>query len=408
MKSNFIKILVLIIGCQLFMSCAKEDKAVDDRKVTITATDKMSADELVTSAEQLVGPTTFMLAYRLSKMALEKDPENLKAQFYTKLLSRFEAFRGFYVRITPLLEPEQKARVENDIKNLPTSPLKTFLTDAQGGAQLRNSDDVQDMYAQYLTAVADFYQLLKDKEDSKFEIYLNPLIFEQEIRSELSKNCALVEDNASKLVVECQSVNIAVKKLNIADMIALRQIAAGEMLYGMFLNSYSLSGASEYAKAHKNEKQTTQQVVTGLFQNGKFGLLKSSNLLPKMIKIGSDSSAAISWAMQYQESVCPANTTADKRPGYLFKKGLCVTDKNAADKAVQLIQLALKGAMPVEVRSNQLSSVNVDVFAWSRNPIQDLRSIEPTSYSADGRVQSFKDNSLGGIFVDRNVNDLLK
>ncbi len=408
MKSTLLKFLVLIIGCQLVMSCAKKDKALDEGKVTITATDKMSSDELITSAEQLIGPTTFMLSYRLAKMALEKDPENIKAQFYTKLLSRFEAFRGFYVRITPLLSPEQKARVENDIKNLPTSPLKSFLTDAQGGPQLKNSDDVQDMYAQYLTAVADFYQLLKDKEDSKFEIYLNPIVFEQEIRSELSKNCALVEDNASKLVVECESTDIAVKKLNIADMIALRQIAAGEMLYGMFLNSYYLAGADEYAKAHKNEKQTAQQVISGLFQNSKFGLLRSGNSLPKMIKIGSDSSAALSWAMQYQETVCPSSASADKRPGYLFKKGLCVTDKSAADKALQLMQLALKGAVPVDVKSSQLSSINVDVFAWSRNPIQDLRSIEPASYSAEGRVQSFKDNSLGGLFVDHNINELLK
>lgn len=409
MKSNLMKIVMLALACQFTMSCAKPEEKSSQDKVIITATDKMTSEELVNSAEQLLGPTTFMLSYRLSKMALEKDPTNVKAEFYTKLLARFEAFRGMYVRMMPLLSADRKLKVESDMKNLPESPLKTFLTDRKGGTDLQNIEDVQAVYGQYLKSLSEFYQFLKDKQDSQFNIYLNPMLFAQEIRSELEKNCSLVEDSASKLVVECNASGVATKKLNIADMIALRQIAAGEMLYGIFLNSYSLAGSIEFAEAHKNQKLTTQQTVSGLLLNSRFGVLTKHSLMPQLSKIGSDMGAALDWAMKYQDNVCSPNAnSSDKRPGYLFKKGFCVTDQDAANRALILLKSALGGVTTIELKSPPAATVRIDAFAWSRSPIQDLRSVEPTEYSADGVVRGVKDDTLGGIFVDHNFNNLLK
>ena len=93
------------------------EKVVD--RVHITADDSMSSTELSTAAEQLVGPYTFMLAYKTALKAVEKDPTNLKAQFYVALLKRFEAFRGVLTRVKPALNQEQLKNLNENIIRTP-------------------------------------------------------------------------------------------------------------------------------------------------------------------------------------------------------------------------------------------------------------------------------------------------
>lgn len=398
------KLIILAVLGQLFVGCKDANKNSNDSDlVTITATDKMSADELVTSAEQLLGPHTFMLAYKLTKMAADKNPENIKAQFYMRLLSRFEVFRGIYTRIKPMLNKEQTDRLAAELNKLPNSPLKSFLTEP--GIDIKTTQDIQDVVSQYLDTVSNFYQFLKDREDTSFEIYLNPIIFEQEIRSELSKNCTLVEDSKNKLTVECDRSEVATKKVNIADMIALRQLTAGELIYGAFANSYSLDGIENVLKADR--KMNNQQVTEMLLSNSKFGLLNKKSLLPKLTKIGADLSAALTWATQYQSTICPekSENKIDKRPNYIFKDGLCIYHEDEVSQLMSLLNTALKGS-PISIDFLPAKSISVDAFAWSRNPVADLRQIQPSEYDENGDIKSLKDNTLGGIFINNDADRL--
>lgn len=92
-KKIIFKIVVLSAFASLQLGCSdkKNEDNKDNNKTKIEASSKNTASELADAAEQLVSPYTFMLAMRIADMALEKDPENLKALFYKKLLSRFES-----------------------------------------------------------------------------------------------------------------------------------------------------------------------------------------------------------------------------------------------------------------------------------------------------------------------------
>lgn len=406
MKSVSAKLICFLVVASISLGCQKEEKRnANEGKVEISASDKMNADELVNSAEQLLGPTTLMLAFKLSKMAVEKDPSNVKAQFYFKFLKRFEVFRGIYSRVRGSLTPEQIQKLDESLARIPRSPIKSFLTEV-GGAPVQGVQGIQTVYGEYLTAVSEFYTFLKEKEDTKFEIYLNPAIFMHEISSELNRNCMIVENTDQVVRVECDTAEVALKKVNIADMIALRQVTAGEMLYGIFLNSYSLKGLEELNLQNRSLRDSVELITN---KSG-FGLLNSHSLLPKLTLLGSDFGAAVTWALQYKSSVCPTSTsTAQKRPGYLFRDGLCIENESETTNALQVLSNALKGTIALNIEKPNFRNINVNLFAWSRNPIQDLRTIQPTEYTADGqKVLSFKDNTLGGIFVDNNAHLILR
>jgi hypothetical protein len=262
------------------------------------------------------------------------------------------------------------------------------------------------LIGQYFTAVAEFRQFLKDKENSEMQIYLNPLIFAHEISKELANTCKVNSQGENSIQIECDASNVATKKLNVADFVALRQAAAGEMIWGMEFNSYSLEGLREYVKVDTSN-MTAKQQLDLLFQNEKFGKLRNDNLLPKLLAIGSDLGAAVNWAVKYKSTICPNGyPTKSNRPNYLFREGICIENSSELSKALVLLDSALKGAVPVDLPDNA-GSARIDYFAWSRNPVADLRSLEPQFDSSGNVITTFKDNTLGGIFVDNNADKVL-
>lgn len=404
---RFIKPLTLLVATTFIFSCDPKSKEAQDGKVTINANDKSSAQDLINSAEQIVSPYSFMLAYRLSSLALEKDPTNIKAQFYNKLLKRFEAFRGYAVRIKPLLTDAQKANLQKAIDSFPKSPLKDFLTEP--GTEYKNIEDLQGMYSQYFKAVSDFRSFLKEQENSEMEINLNPLIFSGEIKKELANSCRVKNQDtastrtATNIELECDYSYAAAKKLNVADFVALRQAAAGEMILGIYFNSYSLEGIQSVGEI---KGLTSKQVWDKLFANEKFGKVRSDNMIPKLKEIGSDLGAAVTWAIQYQSTICPkGQPSPENRPNYLFKSGICVKSSDELTRSLALLDSALKGVIDVDLKDG--SKARIDAFAWSRSPIADLRSIEPTFDASGNKATTFKDNTLGGVFVDNNADRLL-
>ena len=59
-------------------ACQKAaDKVTEKSPQKVSVNDQMNSDELTNAAEQLVGPYTFMLAYKTAVLAVEKDPTNI-------------------------------------------------------------------------------------------------------------------------------------------------------------------------------------------------------------------------------------------------------------------------------------------------------------------------------------------
>jgi hypothetical protein len=403
---------VALMSSFAFMGC-QPDKVTEKVPQKVSVNEQMNSDELTNSAEQLVGPYTFMLAYKTAVMAVEKDPTNLKAQFYVKLLKRFEAFRGVLNRIKPLLTASQLKDIEKTIKDFPESPLKIFLLDNKNKSEIKTVGDVQTVYGEYFSAVADFRQFLKDNQSAELTIYLNPNIFEQQIKKELANSCGYNQNPDGSWDVNCQYNMIATKKLNIADLIVIRQMASAELVYSFFTNSYSLDGLEELAKIDPNGRMTNQQKAAFFESLPGFGKLRKDQNLKLMKEMGSDLSVAVKWVQQYQKDICAKGTsTKNQRKSFLFQDGICIEQQSqsAVNQFLSVLDRALGGTTQIELKdsSDRPMTMNMNIFAWASNPIQDLRQIKPTSWNSCDHATNLADNTLGGIFVDSNVQTLLE
>ncbi len=400
METKVMKKTKVLLTALFLISLTACQKKYEDKNagIKVSQANQMSSDELTSAAEQLITPYSFMVAHKMAKLALEKNPTNAKAEFIYLLTKRFEAFRGLHTRMRPLLKGVQIQRHEEWAQRFPNSPLKTFLT--APGAPLKNLSDTQDVLSDYFAAIEEFRNFLKKKQAHQIEIQLNANAFEGEIREEMADRCRYkgTEDDAELI---CDFSEIAVKKLNSADFIALRQILAGEMLYSMF-NNYSLSGID---RIDENRTLTNQQKTKLMSEISELGKLRNRHTFAILKDIGSDLSGAIKWALRYQKELCPKGAgTANQRRGFVFSSGICVDDQDEAQKLISVLDNALRGAIRVDLKDANHNTVStmVSPFVWSKNPIKDLRSIAPTQWNECDEATSLVDNSLGGLFVEKN------
>lgn len=396
--------VLLIVGCQ------PNEKEKTKETIRVSANDRMTSDELTSSAEQLIGPYTFMLSHKMAKLAYEKDPTNIKAGFIMYLTKRFEAYRGLYTRVRPLLKPDQIEAYNRWAREFPNSPLKTFLMDS--GKPITGVQEIQDVIGEYYSAVNEFRQFMIKYQDARFEIQMNPHVFEKEIKEEMVDSCQVQESIENGTEVVCDHSEVATKKLNSADLLALRQMAAGELLMGYY-NSYSLNGVEKLSEIDPDGALSSKETFAFLEKQSQFGKLRSDNTITKWKELGSDMSSALKWAIQYQKELCPSgHEDYNQRKGHLFSLGICLTldgSENDARQFVTKLDQALGGpiALDLENADGDSTKTNVDIFAWSKKPILDLRSIMPTSYNECGLPTSLRDNTLGGTFVENNYNQFL-
>ena len=390
---------------------AKQSGTTQNGVTEVIVSEKATADELALAAEQLAGPYTFMLSYKTASMALEKDPKNLKAQFYYKLFKGFEAFRGYAERIQPMLKtPQQLAEHQKWINNFPNSPVKEFLTD-KSKPVFNKVSDMQSAVGQYFEGLIEFRQFLKDNQAAQLELYLNPHVFENQLRQQLVNSCTYNEQPDGSYTVACKYDAVASKKLNTADLIALRQMVSGWAMYS-FLNNYTADGIELLDQKNPHKPMTNEERSQFLFSQAGFGKLRQGHTWSLLKDMGADLSSAIKWAQQYQSSVCPKGENAkNQRPGYLFNDGICIDQGNQAPVArfLAVLDQALQGVTRMELKTSndQIVHMNVNAFAWSKNPIQDLRTVRPNHWNNCDQAISLADNTLGGVFVDGDFNILM-
>lgn len=397
----------MILSATLLTACQKDNKSNSDEMVRVK--NSSTSTELADAAEQLVTPYTFMLASKVADMALEKDPNNVKAQFYKKFLARTEVFRGIQARVKPLLKTAKDLqRWEDEKKKLPDSPVKTFLYTATK-PEIKTVTDAQNILGEYVTAVGEFRTFLKQSQASEVTLNLNPAFFSGRIAEQSKDNCRFNEGDNGEFDFKCDNSGALQVKLNSADFVVLSQMAAGEMLYFGLYNNYSLEGVDKLEN-QLGPEPTKHQVLSKLLSNPEFGKLRQDNTISIVKEIGAEYSAAAKWAIQYQQQLCPKGMAEkNQRRGYLFSTGICVTGSDDANKSLAVLDQALASIIQVDIvqpNSGEKMKINVDPFALSKNPVADLRSIAPTAYNSCDQVTAVADNSLGGTFVDKNFDIL--
>lgn len=382
------------------------------QRTSIVANERMDSEELTAAGEQLIAVHSFHLAYKVFEKALEKDSENKKAQFYKIFLKRFMTLEGVLTRITPFVEKygnnESHKKTQ---KELPKHPMRDFLIGKNKDLKpIKNLSEIQDVIADYRDAVNELRQFIAKNADMEMEIFLNPNIFMNQINAKMTESCVVktIERNSETIAeVECDSSEIAMVKMNMTDLMVIKQYAAAEVLYLTLYTSYSLDGVAEIMKRHENSPISTEQFLNELQAFPGALKLNKRQALTQIRSLGSDFITAAKWAMKYQDSLCPKNSTGQplKRKGYIVPN-ICVGSAETQEKSLVLFEQILAG--PMQQKTDDGQTVTVNFMAILDKPIQDLNSVAPASFDAKGAPASWKDGSMGGLFPNGDFNEIQK
>jgi len=409
----FFKTTILATSLILALTTAcSNDKRDKKDATTVKLSNQMKADELTNAGEQLVSPYTFMLADKVFDMALEKDSSNQKAQFYKLFVARMMVFKGIARRISPMVKngsPEQKADYAKWMKEFPESPLKTFLLD--GTEDIDSPLKAARVLSDYNQALNNFRVFLKKNPTMELTLNLNPHVFEKEINDELANSCTWKDVADGAVEVTCDPQGIAQKKMNSADLIALRQVTGGEMLYWSMFTAYDLTVSEQISKNENLQNMAPQEVLAYYKSLPSLGKLNPENTLHLIPEIGSDFSASVKWYQQYQDRVCPKGAeVSNQRRGYLFKNGICIERSAESDKSLAAIDKILGGVFtqPIEnEKGEQVDQIRVNLVGFLKNLPQDLKHFLPESVDQNGQNPRWSDPTMNGLFPDGDIKKIL-
>ncbi|MDG0817125.1 hypothetical protein [Bdellovibrio svalbardensis] len=413
---KMIKSIALCTSLLATLSACSPEKTKEVTKVQLSVNEQMQSDELTAAGEQLIAPHTFHLADRAFALALEKNPSDKKAEFYRVFLKRFMVFRGVMTNIKPMVKKYgDAAKYDKEMKKIPNSPINDFLFMPADGVikPINTEEDVQNLLIAYRNALQDFRTYVAMNQDLKLELHVNPIIFMNQINENMTSNCTVVPGTKEEDgQIECDTSEIATVRVNIADLLSLKQEAAGEILYLALYTSYNFNGLAQYTKDNSGKEMTAKESYDLLQSKVDFKLLKNEGFTA-IRSLGADLGVAAKWAMKYQDSICPKdkNGMPVARKGYMFKKGLCIDNASNLEKNLALLEQVLKGTMAVKIGSDEANQItkNINFLAPFDKPVADLRMLTPATWNEAGtQGTSFKDKTLGGMFPDQDADFLLQ
>ncbi len=407
MENLKLSLVVILIGlassaCQNSSDSKKND---DEQRRIVEVQRNMDSDQLAEAGEQLVMPHTFMLAQKAFDMALEKNPNNEKALLYTALLKPFMKTRGLAARIRPYVQRYgDTTEYENGIKKSPNSALKKFLLDDSGLMPISKDSDVLDFLADQTDAYEKLRKHLIAHQDTEIVFSLN-LLSAGLFTNQAKDSCIVTDNPQGGFKVDCDLSEAAQVKMNRADMVVLRQMVGGYVFLLSMYTSYSLDGLEDALNSQKNNN-LHGEALANYFERRmpNAGKLRADNKIVEWKNFGADFLASMRWAQQYQGQLCPkGQSVANQRKGYIFNQGLCIDNNDETNRGLALLERVLAGAVEMSNSEYITAEMNnaratIDYFAWSRNPVKDLRQLLPASYNKCGEAASLRDKTFGGIY----------
>jgi len=390
------------------MACQKSPDTVTQNDVVhISASDAMDADSLTQSGEQLVSPYTFHLASQAFDMALAKDPTNMKAQFYSALLKRLMTMKGILSRLQPYVQRYGDTKRYSDmIQKIPNSPLKNFLLD--GPQDISTVEGVQQVLANYRDGADALRTFIASNPDLQLTLNMNPYVFQQRILENYQDSCVVSNNDNGGFSVDCPTTHALEMQVNYGDLIALKQEAAGEVLYMSLYTSYSFNGTEALlAKASSGYTNVTGQQLFAAMKAADAGNLLAYNSLNGIHDLGADGVKAAKIALSMQNDLCKTGTASPQnRPGFMFKDGICIgSGDNTAAQSLALVERALAGVIQIDLTDSAgvVRPEKIDALAWARNPVQNLSQILPSSYDNCGNAVELPDATMDGVFVNADA-----
>ncbi len=372
---------------------------------------KVRAEKLVVSAEELITPIGFMLADQLLDMALKNDPDNRKAQFYKALVGPIMKYRGLLSRLTPL-RPSFISVFEK--LSSAGGALGEFLRDRNGGPAFTNENDLQKFLGEIQKEqkkLADF--IAKNKTFITRLSVSHVYDFDKMIRE-----CSVHKISANTYrLTPCTHMQQLQLRVNRGDWEVMFQLANSARMGAATLLSYNLEGSLAYYAKHK-EFKTTKSQVEYLAQAPRFGKILADHQMELVKDRSIDTYTGMKWLLNTQPQLCSVDSPRNE---HLFKR-ICLNKAVSIGpvqvgmaQGIDLMRMSIggnggkvKALVPRPGFSgNDVSEINMDLLALYKFPVDDLRTLVPKTFDGCGNATSLNDPTFGGTFPAGNADELL-
>lgn len=398
-----------------------------------------TSEDLAKAAEQLVQMSGFMYAKPILDRALELDPENFRAQVWSKQVQILEAFRGVHTKMRPLIERLPHRDYDSyqyEMARFKAQRPAVFQFLADNGQAFRNESDLQELLDEVIARMnelREFIRLNKDKE-LQITIFETRMLLNREYQQQALDDCYVRAVNIRRggssplptlFIDGCEIIRQRTVKIDFPDFEAYQHLVAGTQILAIVKNSYHLSGSIE---AYKKGGSTTAEIVDNFFNNIEFGKLRTRAAMQFVKTLGVDAVSGYKYFLKIQEDLCPYGLARrQQRPGQLFSGGICVVGDEARNNRhltmLAIVENSLLGGITNITQTNDgvpKPTELLDPSDWVRyqtdaqlgrpvlQPVEDLRVLKPTAYNSCGHPIAIEDPSADGFLPNRDAETVLR
>ncbi len=409
------------------------------------------AEILVSAGEQLLVPAGITYADSLFNTALLKDPGNIKANFYRRMLAPIMVFKGYHRRVKNLTYSKGSKRdiesYNSALEGMPSEGgFKDFLNGESWQKPFKNVSDIQKLMDDAVRKFDLLRLFLKKTSIKQATIpivhFLN--IHEGESNksfNDVAKLCNVTQLNIGKFeIAPCKYISVEKKVVDNTDLQGLKGITAGMEILFAISSSYNLNGALDVASENskredqQKEKLTDKELFKILRNNKKFGKLRNRSHLAVVPDLAGDIYAAVKWYRKLDSKLCKrdhrvyygsnkeyswTDDVSVERPNNLLD-GVCASprDENEWLDVSKKVELALSGSFFIsEVKRIDYSpkstvgmvrkkTYKFNVLAPFFNPVNDISVLLPSKFDKCGDADNIGDDpTLLGIFPDGDAQD---
>ncbi len=454
---------ITVVGCAPVKKKQVTEKVSEQHAAQLAAEGKAaeSAAEYARIGELLLLPEGIIYADKMFDKALEIDPKNGKANFYSAITKVMMAGQGYMTRYEPLMTPrdmEYFANVKKTLAEISLPELTKMLTEmpAGKGAFGTNEEMHRAWRTEILPVVVEAGKKLRQiSTDKPLEININLARLEPGARAisgvpssypyyygpfttswsnsytscTKSKYSGGEYDSKTKTYApykwECTQETVYnytyfsqglrnseqafidgsdIKVLHsavegLANYIRILTAFSSEGIEALVLKTMQATTSSDESIFWSTALQTlARSHALGTNAYAKLGTLEPDHQLVELGQSAEEVAKELVSLVSLRNEVC--NNGARNKSNSLVID-ICFGFEDT--KLISLIADAMSGPKKLEIgydAAGQPVKMLVDVWGFLRNPPRDLKALLPTKYNAQGKIVAMADPRFGGLFPD--------
>ena len=424
MKAKSLLVIPMVLS---LFSCQQETKTekvptaieqqVTSKRLSIES-DTEYAAKLARVGEILVNnPVGVTHAHDMFQKALQIDPQNNKALFYSAFTEILMTMKGSMNRGKDLMDnPDDYS---NMIKHL-TEKVKypefvEFVVGTSGQSKFKNYQDIKRFLQNEVVGAFDNASNKLNKINGNVELILTQLKTEN---TEIEYNCQEVEEDgynytSCDLKEEMNSISALPAQTASVDLNDIKILSSGIKGYATVFKlytAYSITGQKNLSNEIQVKETSLGRSLTDkethriVSRYSDYLVLEKDH---KMDEIVQDLESIVEVGMDL-ETLNNQFCDNDSRSANLIKT-ICFSETAREDmqKSLDYLSGPQETVLGQDVNGADVK-ILIDLPAYLNNPVQDLKTLIPSEYNEDGSGKFTTEPNLNGLFPNKDLLDKLK